>query len=359
MAVDQAGWAIDHKAQLAALASPFAQLALHNVVQPYPHKFDHVMTSAADRQLPVALHPVFYGSYDWHSSVHMHWLLVALLRRFPGLPEFDAITTLLNQHFTPKRLAVEMAYLQPPHRQSFERTYGWAWLLKLQAELRLLAASANASAPQQAAALRWGNAMQPLADAFITRFLAFLPIAQYPIRAGTHANSAFGLLLALDYAQTANHQPLASLIHAKTQAWFGNDTAYPAAYEPGGDDFLSGGLVEAALVQRTHGDNFALWWSHFCPPKAQLQRWLKPVEVSDRTDPKLSHLDGLNLSRAWCWGLLMPHLEGGGEAKTALAAKQAIAAHLRAGLPHTTGGDYVGSHWLASFALLALDNNKG
>lgn len=343
------------EALLAQLAPSFARLALHNVQQQYPNKLDHVLASAADAQTPQQLHPVFYGSYDWHSSVHMHWLLVRLLRRFPQLAEAEAIMHTLNQHFTPERLAGEVAYLHQPHRQSFERTYGWAWLLKLQAEVMLLAGSAPSSATVQANAQRWQAAIQPLAHAFVTRFIEFLPIAQYPIRAGTHANSAFGLLLALDYAQTAGDAPLIALIEAKSQAWFGNDTTYPAAYEPGGDDFLSGGLMQAALMQRTHR-NFAEWWNGFCPPPAQLRHWMQPVQVSDRTDPKLSHLDGLNLSRAWCWTLLLPNLEGGADAKTALAVKHAIDAHLQAGLPHTTGGDYVGSHWLASFALLALDS---
>ena len=350
------------KSSLADLASPFARLALVNVQQAYPHKLDHVLLGDADLAPHTLLHPVFYGSYDWHSSVHMHWLLVRLLRRFPLLPEAAEITALLDVHLTPERLAVEAAYVQQPHRQSFERTYGWAWLLKLQAELVLLgaqqtgaAAAAVASVALQAGARRWQAALQPLTDAFVARFHEFLPKAHYPIRAGTHANSAFGLLLALDYAQTLKDAALQSLIAQKSHAWFGDDLSYPAAYEPGGDDFLSGGLVEAVLVRCTHAD-FARWWQRFCPDTAQLKHWLIPVEVSDRTDPKLAHLDGLNLSRAWCWAALEPHL--GHDAPLQAAVKQALSAHLAAALPHTTGGSYMGSHWLASFAVLALDADE-
>ena len=322
----------------------FAVLALANIEQEFPNKLDHTMNSAADVQAPRKLHPVFYGSYDWHSAVHMHWLLARLLRLYPALPEAGQIEQVFDRHFTPENVAVELIYLAQPSRATFERTYGWAWLLKLQSELLQLAES-------QPRAQAWANALQPLADAFVARYLQFLPITQFPIRAGTHANSAFGLLFALDYAEQTQHLALRKLVFDKAHRWFGKDASYPAAYEPGGDDFLSGGLIEAVLMMRSvDGCSYADWWAVFCPPPNALQNWLTPVTVSDRSDAKLAHLDGLNLSRAWCWRVLKRELP---EEFQSLA-DGAISQHLAASLPQASGGHYVGSHWLASFAALAL-----
>ena len=329
---------------LSVLAPAFARLALHNIAQEYPNKLDHVINDAGELRAPRALHPVFYGSYDWHSSVHMHWLLARLLRLHAELPETGQISAAFDGHFTGAAVAAELAYLQQASRQSFERTYGWAWLLKLQTELAALAVINPRAA-------RWHDALQPLADSFAERYLQFLPITQHPIRAGTHANSAFGLLFALDYAQASGHSALRQLIVAKAQAWFGADRLYPADYEPGGDDFLSGGLLEAVLMRRvSDARSHADWWQAFCPAPQALQHWLAPVENTDRSDPKLSHLDGLNLSRAWCWRLLESELPS----HLREPVRQAIEAHLAAALPHSRAGDYVGTHWLASFAVLAL-----
>lgn len=328
----------------ASYASEFARLALSNICQEYPNKLDHVINDAADILPPRALHPVFYGSFDWHSCVHMHWLLVRLLRCFPALPEAGQITATLDEHFSAARVADEIAYLRQPSRLAFERTYGWAWLLKLQAEL----IAASATIPR---AVSWRDTLQPLAEVFVDRYLHFLPMARYPIRAGTHGNSAFGLLFALDYAQSIQHLALRKLIAAKANAWFGRDRRYPAAYEPGGDDFLSAGLMEAALMLRVVDScSYADWWEVFCPVPQDLQIWLSPVTVTDRSDLKLAHLDGLNLSRAWCWKMLQPHLP----ATLAAPVQAAIDTHLHAALPHACGGNYAGTHWLASFALLAL-----
>jgi hypothetical protein len=328
----------------AKYASAFAQCALANIRLEYPNKLDHVINDASEILPPRSLHPVFYGSFDWHSCVHMHWLLVRLLRYFPALPETGQITAALNEHFSAARVAGEIAYLRQPSSQTFERTYGWAWLLKLQAEL--IAAAATVPTAQA-----WRDALQPLADVFVERYLQFLPLAQYPIRAGTHGNSAFGLLFALDYAECIQHLALRKLISAKANTWFGRDRRYPAAYEPGGDDFLSAGLMEAALMQRVvDGCSYADWWEVFCPAPQDLQAWLSPVDVIDRNDFKLAHLDGLNLSRAWCWQMLLPHLP-----KTLDAPiRAAIDMHLHVALPHVCKGNYAGTHWLASFALLAL-----
>ena len=222
---------IQHRAVLA----PFAALALVNITQEFPNKLDHTMNSAADVQTPRVLHPVFYGSYDWHSAVHMHWLLARLLRLYPDLDEAPQIAVLFDQHFSPDHVKAEIDYLHQPSRTTFERTYGWAWLLKLQTELLSLK-------PAYPRAQAWADALAPLADAFVERYLQFLPLAQYPVRAGTHANSAFGLLFALDYAEQTRHFALRKLIFQKAHQWFGKDARYPAAYEPGSDDFFVGRL---------------------------------------------------------------------------------------------------------------------
>jgi hypothetical protein len=328
---------------IAAHASPFARLALANIRKEFPNKPDHLLTGISDLRSPRELHPVFYGSYDWHSSVHMHWLLARLLR-LTSLPEGDLVREAFDRHFTSENISVELAYLQQPSRRAFERTYGWAWLLKLQAELHALSEA-------DASAARWRDAVQPLADVIVGRYQDFLPLAQYPVRTGTHANSAFGLLFALDYAARIQHLALRKLVVAKANAWFGHDRCYPATYEPGGGDFLSAGLVEAALMLRiVDSCSYVDWWELFCPAPHELQAWLVPVQVTDRSDSKLAHLDGVNLCRAWCWKTIRPQLE------PALRAKvdAAIDAHLAASLPHAVEGDYAGTHWLASFALLAL-----
>ncbi|MDP9108723.1 MAG: DUF2891 domain-containing protein [Pseudomonadota bacterium] len=319
-----------------------------NIGQEYPNKLDHVLNHAGDLRSPRALHPIFYGSYDWHSAVHMHWLLVRLLRGFPDLPQAAAISALLSEQFSAAHVSAEIAYLNQPSRDTFERTYGWAWLLQLQAELATLAR-------QRPDAAGWHVTLQPLADCFVQRYLAYLPRARYPIRAGTHANSAFGLLLARRYALHCETPELLAAIDQRAVAWFANDRCYPCDYEPGGDDFLSGGLVQAALMHDVLGDDFAAWWQQFCPTSSALQRWLEPAAVGDRTDAKHVHLDGLNLSRAWCWSLLREALP------TSLRAQvdPAIAQHLQSALPQASDGDYVGTHWLASFATLALYAYQG
>jgi hypothetical protein len=327
-----------------ALAESFAAIALTNVGTPYPFKLDQVIGSDADVQPPRALHPVFHGSYDWHSCVHMHWTLARLLRLHPDHVHAEAIRRHFDARITPAAVDGEMATLVGPHRASFERPYGWGWLLKLAAELQALAAD-------QPESKRWRDALAPLAAEFAGRFVAWLPRVDHPTRAGTHGNTAFALLLALDYAEAVQHRALVRLIGERANHWYGRDRRYPADYEPSGDDFLSGGLVEAALMQRVvDGCSFSDWWTLFEPAPAAIGRWLAPVSVSDARDPKIVHLHGLNLSRAWCWRRLLPDVAPGQRT----AVERAIDAHLAASLPAATGGDYVGTHWLASFALLAL-----
>lgn len=325
-------------------AAALARIALHNVATEYPYKLDQVLNSDDDVRTPRTLHPVFYGSYDWHSCVHMHWSLARLLRLHPDHAQSDATRRHFEQRLTAHNIAGELATLAGPHRASFERPYGWGWLLKLAAELNLLAAD-------QRAAVAWRDAVAPLAQAFADRFIDFLPRATYPTRAGAHGNSAFALLLALDYSEALQHRALHRSIAERANLWFGRDRRYPARYEPSGDDFLSGGLVEAALMRRVvDGCSFADWWGEFQPARDALSAWLQPVTVSDAHDPKIVHLHGLNLSRAWCWQQLLPDLDD--ELKRAV--QTSLAAHLAASLPAASHGEYVGTHWLASFALLAL-----
>jgi hypothetical protein len=291
------------------------------------------------------MHPVFDGCYDWHSSVHMHWSLLRLRALVPGLASADAIAQRFDGHVRPELVARELAYLRTPGRASFERPYGWAWLLKLQSELHV-----QSGKDKDAAASRWAAALRPLADEIARRLAAFVQHSHYPVRAGTHANSAFALLLARDYALALGDAGLLETLDRAAQAWFGADAAYPAAYEPSGTDFLSPGLCEALLMQRVLGAGFAAWWTRFAPAEAALARWDTPAVVSDRTDGQLVHLDGLNLSRAWC----LRALANADGVPADLRQRFAVAAqaHWQAAWPHVTGGDFVATHWLLSFALL-------
>lgn len=329
----------------AELASRLAAIALDNVVREYPNKLDHVMRSAADAATPRALHPAFYGSYDWHSCVHMHWLLAHVRRLHPGLPQRDAIDALLLRHLSPANVAVECAYLARPDAQSFERPYGWAWLLKLTLEL---AQGDDPTAGALAANLA------PLTEAFVRRYLAFLPRMRYPVRHGVHSNTAFGVMFALDYARHARRADLETLCVERIREWFGADRDAPAAHEPSGADFLSPTLVEADLVRRVLPPaDFATWLSGWLPGLApgSPASLMSPVAVSDRSDPQIVHLDGLNLSRAWSLGGIAAGLPPGDARLAPLA--HAASVHLAAGMTGLASEDYVGAHWLASFAALA------
>ncbi|HEY2928845.1 DUF2891 domain-containing protein [Piscinibacter sp.] len=322
------------------------ECALAVVQQRYPHKLDHLILHAQDQPLPQQIHPVFSGCYDWHSSVHMHWSLLRLSRVVPP-PLAAAIAAHFDAHFTPDKVAQERAYAAQPERAGFERPYGWAWLLKLQDELDAHAASGLPGASA------WAQALRPLSRELATRFAAFLGDSHYPVRAGTHANSAFAMLLALDHARAQSDLPLQRSIERAAQAWFGADRDYPVAYEPGGTDFLSPGLCEALLMREVLGAGFAAWWSGFAP--AALAGWLEPAVVSRRRDAQLVHLDGLNLSRAWCLAALATSVPE----PQASALRDAARRHRAAAWPHVTGGDFAATHWLVSFALLAALEEKG
>jgi hypothetical protein len=331
------------------IAARFAAIALDNVVREYPNKLDHVMNGDADVAPPRALHPSFYGSFDWHSSVHMHWSLARLLRHAERLPQADAIVALFDRHLARDAVAAEVAYLGRAGTRSFERTYGWAWLLKLAHEIAL---------GEHASFRRWQANLAPLADAFVARYLDYLPKATYPMRLGMHANSAFGLALALDYARTLGERALESLCVDKALAWFADDRDYPAAWEPSGADFLSPALMEAELMRRVLApDAFAGWLSAFLPGLASgaPRTLFVPAEPADRGDPQLVHLDGLNLSRAWCFDGIAQAL--GDRDPRAAVVRRAAESHRAAGLASLDNADYMSAHWLASFALLALSGS--
>ena len=327
-------------------ASHFAQLALKCVQKEYPNKPDHVANDADDVRSPRAMHAAFYGCFDWHSSVHGHWMLVHLLRLFPALPEAPEIRAALGANLGDKNMANEVAYLGQPNRASFERTYGWAWLLKLAEELH---------GWNDRDGRRWSENLQPLANAFAEKYLSFLPKQTYPIRTGVHPNTAFGLAFALDYARAVGNRKLELLIVERSRNYFARDVNYPAAWEPGGEDFFSPALMEADLMRRVMSKTeFAGWFHRFLPgvargePKALLQ----PAIVTDRTDPKLVHLDGLNLSRAWCMRSIANALAPNDPVRKVLA--RAATAHAQAALAHVASGNYEGEHWLASFAVYML-----
>jgi len=332
------------------LAEAFARTALENLRREYPNKPDHVLESAKDAETPRALHPVFYGSYDWHSAVHMHWLLVALLRRFPGLAAAPEASALLDRNLDARLVAAEADYLRRPSAACFERPYGWAWLLKLSAET-----AAWAHEAPNGPAGRWQQGLAPLADVVAQRLREYLLRLAWPVRSGVHGNTAFALDLALDWAGATDETGLGELIRGRALAWFGGDRGCPVAYEPGGEDFLPPGLLEAVLMRRVLGHRaWGEWLDRFLPDwSAQaLGNWLAPVRVEHPGDPRLAHLDGLNLSRAWCWRRLAAALPAADPRRA--VAIEAARRHLAAALPCVPGGDYAGRHWLASFALLAL-----
>jgi len=331
-----------------ALAARFARIALDNIGREYPHKLDHVLGGPGDARTPRALHPSFHGSYDWHSCVHMHWLLATLYRRFPELPLRPAIAATFDRNLAPAAIEAEVAYLGTPHNASFVRTYGWAWLLKLAHELA-------EGAPADPDVARWSVAIAPLARAFGARWLDFLPRTQYPVRYGIHPNSAFGFAFALDHARFAGAAELERALVAKALGWYAADRDGPAAWEPSGADFLSPVLVEADLMRRVlDAPAFSRWLDAFLPGLARGEpaTLFAPVPVSDRGDPQIVHLDGLNLSRAWCFAGIARALPAGDPRAPLLAA--AAGRHLDAGMTGLDSDDFVGAHWLASFAAHAL-----
>jgi hypothetical protein len=324
-------------------AERFAGLALACVGKQYPNKISHVLNSDADVAPPSKLTPAFYGCYDWHSSVHGHWLLVRLLRTFPNAPFAGAAREALRKSLTTENLKQEAAYLRGEGRASFERPYGLAWLLQLCAELREW---------DDDQAREMSANLHPLEDAAIERLKTWLPKLSHPVRVGEHDQTAFGLGLMLDYARSTRNDSFAMLVADSARKFFLGDKDCPLNYEPSGEDFLSPCLGEADVMRRVLAQTeFAKWLNDFMPqiPKTGNGDWLKPVVSPDPSDPKLAHLDGLNLSRAWMLEGILSALPQ--DDRRSAALQTAADAHRRAGLAAVTGAHYEGGHWLGSFAV--------
>ncbi len=329
-----------------AQATRFARLALACIHQEYPNKIAHSLNSDADVKPPRELTPAFYGCYDWHSSVHGHWLLVRLMRLFPQAPFAAEARRALARNLTPANLDREVKYLNAEGRNSFERPYGLAWLLQLAAELREWDHASSSEATTEATAPRqWSTALRPLEDASVAHIAAWLPKLEHPVRTGEHNNTAFGMGLMLDYARIANNRDFGSLVESRARDFYLKDTDCPLAYEPSGEDFLSPCLAEADAVRRIlPPGEFARWLTRFLP---RLE--MEPTRVSDVTDGKLYHLAGLNLSRAWMLAGIVSKLPEGDARRSSFTA---LGGRLRqAGLDSIRSEHYEGGHWLGSFAV--------
>lgn len=324
-------------------ANKLAKLPLNCIAVEFPNKLGQTLADETELALPKVLHPAFFGCFDWHSSVHGHWSLVSLLKQFPDLEQRDLAIQFLQNNLSKENIEQEVAYFSKNHNKSFERTYGWAWLLKLAEELHTwddpLARELEAN-------------LQPLTDKIIELYLEFLPKLNYPVRVGEHSNTAFGLSFALDYAATFGNTQLVELIKTRARSFYQNDAACPIAWEPSGFDFLSPCLEEAALMKRVLGQaEFKSWLNSFMPQLFQSDFKLEPGVVSDRTDGKLVHLDGLNFSRAWCLYTISKDMNE-------LSHLNLIAQkHLLYSLPNIFEDSYEGGHWLGSFALYALNTD--
>lgn len=321
-----------------ALAEQSARIALGHVTREYPHKLDHVMNGPEDVRGPRELHPIFFGSFDWHSCVHGWWTMLTLRRLYPDEPFAAEVAASADTMLTEDKVAGELAYLDRAYSGGFERPYGWAWLLALHGE-----AARHGDKD-------WGANLAPLAREFAERFKLFLPKQGYPIRTGTHYNTAFALVLAHRWASD-HDADLAGLIEDRAGYYYGMDRDCQA-WEPGGDEFLSSAMIEAlAMKTALDRESFREWFAAFLPRLdiGQPVSLFTPALPSDRSDGKIAHLDGFNLARAWCWREIAGSLDG----DLAAQAREIAERHLAASLSHVEG-DYMGEHWLASFALLAL-----
>jgi hypothetical protein len=328
-----------------ATADRFAKMALACLDREYPNKPEQVLEGPADVKAPRDVHPAFYGCYDWHSSVHGHWMLARLLRASPTLSSGGRIREALEAHFTSDAIAAETRYLATPGARTFERPYGWAWTLRLAAELDV------SQDPQVRA---WRGRIQPLENALVGRFQDYLPKLTLPVRSGAHPDTAFALAQALDFARTTGRKDFEKILMSRASFYYGQDRSCPLAYEPSGEDFFSPCLSEADLMRRVLSPkDFAKWLKRFLPQLSGHKAFaFAPAIVTDPTDPRLVHLDGLNLSRAWMLRGIAQGLPPS-DARRAVLLK-AAAVHETAGLARVTSGDYAGEHWLASFAVYLL-----
>ena len=337
---------MNHQTVSTTQAAELAKLALAGIDREFPHKPGVVFNSAPEVQRPELLHPAFHGCFDWHSSVHGHWLLVRLLRLHPELPQAGEIRARLNAHFSATNLAAEAALFDRPGNQSFERMYGWAWALRLAMELRAF---------DDPDARCWAAHFAPLEQKLVAATGAYLPKLTYPVRTGVHPDTGFALAQILDYARATGNTNLAALVESRALAFYGQDRDYPVAYEPSGEDFFSSGLNEADLMRRVLPPAaFAKWLDQFWPGLGQgnLGAWGIPAQVSDLSDARIVHLVGLNLSRAWTMrgiASVLPEKD-----PRRLRLDKAAAAHAEAGLKYVFSGHYEGEHWLGTFAIYSL-----
>ncbi|MBS1755862.1 MAG: DUF2891 domain-containing protein [Bacteroidetes bacterium] len=320
-------------------ASFFAKLPLRCAEKEWPYKTGITYTDSTLVTAPKNYHPAFFGCFDWHSSVHGHWMLARLLKKFPNMKEADAIRNLFNKHFTVANIEQEIKIFETNDNRIFERTYGWAWLLQLQDELLTW---------QDADAKKWAAALQPLATKLSKLTVDYLDKIIYPIRIGEHSNLAFGLSMMYDYALHQQDTALSNAIHKAALRFYYTDKNCPFSWEPGGNDFLSPCLEEADLMRKVlPTTKYTTWLKNFMPQLFKATFTIEPGKVNDRSDGKLIHLDGLNLSRAWC-------LKGIAGVIKNNHVMHLANTHLEAALPQVASGSYAGEHWLASFAVYAL-----
>ena len=329
-----------------AQVARFARLALEGIPREFPNKPSNVMVSRETVLSPQEMHPVFYGSFDWHSSVHGHWMLIRSLKRYPGSSVDAAIRQLLQAQLTAEKLAAEAEYFRAEHNRNFERMYGWAWALRLVEELRKWPDPLG----QQLA-----DNLRPLEQIIVARTMAYLPLLSFPIRTGVHPDTAFALGQIWDYAVAVQNDQLQQLVRQRSRDYYLADEAYPTRYEPSGEDFFSPGLNEADLLRRVlEPAEYAEWLGRFFPTLSagHLGNLLTPVEVSDLTDGKIVHLAGLDLSRAWTLNSIAQALPA--EDPRVQILTRAAEAHAAAGFRYVFSGHYEGEHWLATFAVYAL-----
>ena len=326
-------------------ANHLASLPIKCLQQEYPNKLGQLLIDSTELQSPKKLHPAFYGCFDWHSSVHGHWSLLYLLKRYPNLAQKEEIMAKLKANLSKENVQVEVDYLSKKHEKSFERTYGWNWVLKLQLELE------TSSEPF---AQELAQNLKPLSNLIIDRYIEFLPKLLYPIRVGTHSNSAYGLTHAWDYAVYSKNRALQQSIKNNAIRLYQNDRNCPFNWEPSGTDFLSPCLEEMALMQRILPQKeFLIWLKQFAPQLFSKKFSWEVARVSDRIDGHLVHLDGLNFSRAWnLYHLIHQYPKEFSHLKT-IADN-----HFTFSLPSIVDGNYEGEHWLASFALRAFEEKK-
>ena len=325
-------------------ASHFAKLALVCIDKEYPNKLNQSLPSIGLLKSPSELHPAFFGCFEWHSSVHGHWMLVRLLKEFPDFEQREEVIAAITETLTPPHIGAELRYFDD-ESGTWERTYGWAWLLQLSMELETW---------DDPLGVELAETLSPLSNYIRRRYLDFLPKQDYPIRTGVHPNTAFGLSFALDYANATGRTEFAEVVKSTSIRYFAGDQACPLSWEPGGEDFLSPCFEEAALMARVlKRDDFNDWFNAFLPQLGDMSKFT-PAIISDRSDGKIGHLDGLNLSRAWSLYFIANRLD---DEKITNKMRDWAADHLKATLPHVASKHYEGTHWLGSFAVYALTQN--